>query len=128
MDATALPTPVSHSLDAGGVLLIVGSAFDFLPKIAVLLAVIWYSVELYGWLEDRIEKRHQEEAKRVAKAASTAATVVATAATVAAEIVIAATAAKETVAAAAVAHEITSATNEAVEQVKSKEPPSVTGV
>lgn len=41
------PTPTSMTLDAAGMVAIVGSFMDFLPKLAGVVALLWYCVQLY---------------------------------------------------------------------------------
>ena len=129
---TNLPTPVSHTLDVGGVLAIGGWFLNVFPTVAVLLAIIWYGIEIYTWMEGRVERRHRMQAARnVAEAAAKAADTVAIAAAVAAEKVVQEARVAETVVTAVAADRIATAASVAADAVvvaaheKSREPPNV---
>lgn len=49
-----------HVLDAAAVLTVVGTLADLLPPIAALFTVLWCSMQMYGFVEARIEKRRSE--------------------------------------------------------------------
>ena len=35
--------------ELGSVLLVVGGFFDYIPRVAILLAAIWYVINIYEW-------------------------------------------------------------------------------
>ena len=104
---------------------------NILPGIAVILAILWYTIEIYTWMEGRVERRHRMQAARdVANAAAEAADKVSVAAAVAAEKVVKDARVAETAVTAVAADRIATAASVAADAVivaaheKARETPS----
>lgn len=52
-----IPDAAKYGLDALAAAAVVGTFANFLPPIAALFTVIWCSLQIFGWIEARIEKR-----------------------------------------------------------------------
>lgn len=52
-----IPDSGKHALDALAAIAAFGAVAQILPPLAALLAIIWTSLQIFGWIEARIEKR-----------------------------------------------------------------------
>ena len=51
-------TPIAkHIADAGAALLIGTTLLGWLPTIAAVLGIIWYGMQMYTWVENRLKKK-----------------------------------------------------------------------
>lgn len=48
-----IPEGGKHALDALAALTVVGALADILPPMAAGLSIIWLSMQIYGWIENR---------------------------------------------------------------------------
>lgn len=55
-----IPDGPKHALDALAAIAAFGAVAKLLPPIAALLAIVWTSLQIFGWVELRLEKRRQK--------------------------------------------------------------------
>lgn len=51
-----IPEGGKHALDALAALTVVGTIAKLLPPIAALLSIIWLTLQIFGWCEERWRK------------------------------------------------------------------------
>lgn len=52
-----IPDSGKHALDALAAIAAFGALAKILPPLAAFLSIIWLSMQMFGWVEARIEKR-----------------------------------------------------------------------
>lgn len=48
---------MKHLLDAAAAAAAIGTIAQILPPIAALLSIVWLSLQIFGWIETRLQKR-----------------------------------------------------------------------
>ena len=51
-----IPDGGKHALDALAAIAAVGTLAKILPPLAAFLSIIWLSLQIFGWVENRIKK------------------------------------------------------------------------
>ena len=54
-----IPPHVMHAVDAISAIAIAGTIIGYLPAITALAGLIWYGMQIYDWVENKLEKRKQ---------------------------------------------------------------------
>lgn len=52
-----IPDGTKHLLDAVAAIAALGTIAKILPPLAALFTIAWLSMQMFGWVEARIEKR-----------------------------------------------------------------------
>lgn len=46
---------VKHLLDAAAAAVAIGTIAQILPSVAALLSIVWLTLQIFGWIENRIK-------------------------------------------------------------------------
>ena len=57
MTLNSIPESGKHALDALAALTALGTIAKVLPPVAALLAIVWTSLQIFAWVEARLEKK-----------------------------------------------------------------------
>jgi hypothetical protein len=52
-----IPDSGKHALDALAAFAAIGTLAKILPPLAAFLSIIWLSLQIFGWVENRIKNR-----------------------------------------------------------------------
>lgn len=55
MTLDSIPDGAKHTLDALAAVAALGTIAKILPPVAALLSIIWLTLQIFGWIENRIK-------------------------------------------------------------------------